>query len=103
MGELAEMVRRLVLVGLMVLMQGSIMQIYMGILLSTIFLFFQVQASPYKDKSDNFLASAASFCLVILFVCAYAFKTHALLALPDIKAMMSPALESYYVLNQSRL
>ena len=68
------MLRRLVLVGLMVLAQDSMMQIVVGTILSAIFLLFQVQAEPYKEMSDDFLASASSFCLVVVFICAYAFK-----------------------------
>lgn len=61
--------QRFVLVGLMVLYQDSMMQIFVGTLLAAGFLLFQVQAQPYKNISDNFLASVASFCLVIIFLC----------------------------------
>ena len=67
--QLVEMLRRFVLVGLMVLAQGSMVQLIMGTLLSAVFLLFQVQAAPYKDLSDDYLASASSFSLVILFIC----------------------------------
>ena len=40
--ELVEMLRRLVLVGLMVLMSGSMLQIILGTLFSAIFLLLQV-------------------------------------------------------------
>ena len=59
--ELAEMLRRFVLVGLMVLMQDTMMQLVTGTLLSAAFLLFQVQASPYVRMADDLLASAASF------------------------------------------
>jgi hypothetical protein len=44
--------RRLVLVGLMVLAQGSMVQLLTGTLLSAAFLLFQVQASPYKEMAE---------------------------------------------------
>ena len=59
------MLRRFVLVGLMVLVPGM-MQIVVGTLLSGVFLLFQVQASPYKDTADDFLASASSFSRALL-------------------------------------
>ena len=80
------MLRRLVLVGLMVLYQGTMMQLLLGTLLSTVFLLFQVQASPYKVMADDFLASAASFCLVAVFLCSYAFKYSALIHIDDVLA-----------------
>ena len=59
--ELVEMLRRFVLVGLMVLAQGSVWQILAGALLSVVFLLFQQQAAPYRKHSDDFFASCASF------------------------------------------
>ena len=59
------MLRRLVLVGLLVLVRGMI-QLILGTLFAAIFLLFQVQASPYADMGDDFLASACSFGLVAL-------------------------------------
>ena len=64
--ELIEMLRRLVLVGLMVLAQGSMLQLVMGTLLSAVFLLFQVQTSPYIEMADDFLASASSFSRALL-------------------------------------
>ena len=93
------MLRKLVLVGLMVLGQGSTMQLIAGILFSLIFFLFQVQSQPYIDLFDDYLASAASFALVVVLLCAYAFKEDALLALPDIRGKMSTEQDSIYVLN----
>ena len=45
--ELMEMLRRLVLVGLMVLYPRKILKLVLGTLVSAAFLLFQVQASPY--------------------------------------------------------
>ena len=46
--ELVEMLKRFVLVGLMVLMQDTMMQLFVGLLLSCAFLLLQVSAqSPF--------------------------------------------------------
>ena len=58
--EVVEMLRRLVLIGMMVLINGT-MQLVVGGLLAAVFLLVQVQAAPYNDPADNFLASASSF------------------------------------------
>jgi len=101
--ELVEMLRRFVLVGLMVLAQGSMLQLVMGTLLSAIFLLFQVQASPYSEMADDYLASASNFGLVAVFLCSFAFKVETLVGLEDIASKMSIEQESYYSVNQSLL
>jgi len=101
--ELVEMLRRFVLVGLMVLAQGSMLQLVIGTLLSATFLLFQVQASPYKNMSDDFLASGSSFALVAIFLCSYAFKDSAFFGLDDIKQRMSEEQRDLYVINQGTL
>lgn len=98
--ELVEMLRRLLLVGLMVLLQGSMMQMIVGTVLAVAFLLFQVQASPYKSFSDSFLASTTNFCLVIIFIVSYAFKDYEFAALPDIKMKMSIEQQQVYVIKQ---
>ena len=97
------MARRLILVGLMVLAQDSMMQITMGTLLAATFLLFQVQAVPYREMSDAFLANAASFALVVVFVIMYAFKDYEFVGLPDITAKMSKEQRTYYVVPQGLL
>ena len=103
MTQLVEMLRRLVLVGLMVLAQGSMLQLLLGTLLSAAFLLFQVQASPYKEMSDDFLASACSFAVVCVFMVSYAFKDNELVGLEDIYVRMSGEQRSLYILNQTTL
>jgi len=86
-----------------VLAQGSMLQLIVGTLLSAIFLLFQVQASPYVAMADDFLASAASFGLVAIFLCSIAFKDHEIFGLSDIQDRMSTEQRSLYVVNQSSL
>ena len=97
------MLRRFLLVGVMVLAQGSMLQLVIGTLLSAMFLLFQVQASPYQQMSDDFLASASSFAMVAMFLCSYAFKDAALTGLDDIKQRMSEEQRELYVVNQGTL
>ena len=97
--ELVEMLRRFVLVGLMVLAQGSMLQLIMGTLLSAVFLLFQVQAAPYESMSDDFLSSGANFALVAIFLCSYAFKEAALTGLADVQSKMSDEQRDVYVIS----
>jgi len=100
--ELVEMLRRVLLVGLLVLVQGM-MQVIVGTLLAAFFLFVQVQAAPYKDTADDFLASASSFSLIVIFLCCYAFKDFELVGLPDIDAKLSREQRATYVVDQRLL
>ena len=68
------MAKRFVLVGAMTLAQGTLVQIYAGTLLSAAFMMFQVQATPYTDPADDYLATASSFCLVTVFLCCIGYK-----------------------------
>ena len=71
--ELVEMLRRFVLIGIMVVVySGSMLQLTIGTLCAAILLFFQVQAAPFNDMADDYLAAAASFSLLILFLCRWA-------------------------------
>ena len=94
------MLRRLVLVGFMVLCQGTMMQLVLGTLLSAAFLLVQVQASPFVEISDDYLASAASLSIVVIFLGAYAFKDAELVNVPDIEGKMSDEQVNRYVLPE---
>ena len=101
--ECVEMLRRFVLVGLMILAQGSIMQIIVGILIAAIFFLLQLQSNPYVDTSDDFLAAATSFSLVIVFVCATCFKYLALTDLRDLQLKMSTEQKDVYIISATTL
>ena len=65
--ELAEMARRLVLVGFLVpFAPGSLQQLACGLMVAVIYLLLQLQARPYRRLADNYLAMTASFSLVVL-------------------------------------
>lgn len=101
--ELLEMLRKLVLVGIMVLFQGNMMQIVVGCFLSVMFLLFQVQANPFIQMADDFLATSTSFGLVICFLACYAYKDAELINLPDIQDKMSKEQVGRYVMGQVTL
>ena len=65
--ELAEMARRLVLVGFLVpFAPGSLQQLACGLMVAVVYLLLQLQARPYRRLADNYLAMTASFSLVVL-------------------------------------
>ncbi|KAL3926142.1 MAG: hypothetical protein SGPRY_003439, partial [Prymnesium sp.] len=97
--ELVEMLRRFVLVGLLVLYQDTMMQLIIATLLCAVFLLLQVQASPYRRKEDELLASISSFCLVVVFMCATSFKYLSFTNLNDIQDKMSIEQRRVYVLG----
>ena len=99
-----ETLRRFLLVGVMVCVyNGSMVQIIIGTVLAAIFLLVQVQAQPFLSSFDNQLALSSSFCLVIIFVCSYAFKNAALVDLEVIQDKMSREQQGMYVFNTAIL
>ena len=98
--ELVEMVRKLVLVGFMLLYQGTMLQLMLGTLLSVAYLLFQVQAKPFREISDDYLASAASLAIVVIFLTSYAFKDAEIFNLPDIQDKMATEQRERYVVPQ---
>lgn len=68
--EIAEMLRKFLLVGLFVTIEpGSMTQIALATIITAIFLLVQLQAKPYKNLSDDFLACVCSFALQMVFFC----------------------------------
>ena len=64
-----EVSRKLILVGFLVLVNpGSLLQLLLGMLVSLIFLLAQMQAQPYRERSDEILALITSASLVMLFL-----------------------------------
>ena len=94
------MLKRFLLVGLMVAVRnGEMIQLIIGTLVAAILLFIQVQAAPYIDMSDDFLAAASSFSLLIYFLCCIGFKYSALIELPGIWMRMSGEQQDVYGVN----
>ena len=65
--ELMEMARKFLLVGLFVNLQpGTLLQITVAVIVCATYLMVQLQAAPYKNRSDDFTAAAASFSLLMV-------------------------------------
>jgi hypothetical protein len=85
-----EMVRRLVLVGVMVLvLRGSVSQLVIATAVCAVYLLLQMQVAPFKSLADNFLATGCSFALLIFFACCVMFKIATLTEVPDLRERMS--------------
>lgn len=94
------MLRRLLLVGIFVIIQpGSVEQLAYATLASILYLTFQVHASPFTDVHDDFLALGCSVGLAILFVLCILYKFSALTQLTKVQAVMSPELFTDYILS----
>ena len=99
--ELMEMGRKFLLVGLFVWQpaQGSITQIAVGTIVSAVYLMIQLQARPYKHATDDYLASASSFGLLMIFICSIIFKYTTLTDTEDIQDKMSTEQKGDYVVS----
>lgn len=73
--ELVEMVRRLLLVGMFVLIKrGSMTQLFFGTVFAAVFLLVQSQVEPFHNTADNFVARTLSSLILIVFVFLIMFK-----------------------------
>ena len=63
---------------------SPMLQLILGTLVSAIFLFVQLIASPYENQSDDYLAATASFSILVFFLCL-GYKEASAFALAGIK------------------
>ena len=61
------------------------------------YLLIQMQARPYKNQTDDYLAVAGSFALTMIFVCSIIYKYASLTDSQDVAAKMSE--EQDYIFN----
>ena len=100
--ELMEMVRRFVLVGVFVVgpySRGSLTQIGLATLTSMVYYFVQQNAEPFKKRTDNYVALAASFSLIGTFFCCVYLKISTLTELDQISMLLSVEQHDTYVFN----
>ena len=84
------MLRKFLLVGLFVMLApGTITQIAIATIVCAVFLLIQTQAKPFKNESDDYLATASSFALLMLFFCSTIYKYAALVDTKDVYDKMS--------------
>jgi hypothetical protein len=86
-----EMARRFLLVGLYTRTppQGSLSQITTAALTCVVYLFVQMQISPFMDLSDDYTAKASSFCLAMYFACCTLYKAQEHLQQPEVVVLRS--------------
>ena len=84
------MLRRLVLVGIFVVVeQGTIQQLVYATLLATIYVIVQVAAAPFREPSDNFMAVGCSLCHALLYVVCVIYKYSRLLEMRTLSHRLS--------------
>ena len=102
--ELVEMLRKFLLVGVFVVVKpGSVLQIAVGTTVCAAYLMVQLQATPYKKKSDDYLAVASSFSLLMVFFCSVLYKYDALTVSDALRAKMSIEQKQDYIVDNTLL
>ena len=93
--------RKLLLVGLLVPVEaGSITQTTIGTIVCAIYLMVQLYAKPYKNATDDLLATAASFSLLMIFLCSILYKLAGLTATDDIQEKMNEEQRDEFIVSQ---
>ena len=96
-----EMARKLLLVGLLVPVEaGSITQTTVGTIVCAVYLMLQVYAKPYKNATDDLLATAASFSLLMIFICSILYKVAGLTSSDDIQEKMNAEQMEEFIVSQ---
>ena len=84
--------RRFLLVGLFIIFpfaQGTMMQVAAANIMCLIYLFLQLQAMPFRDIFENYLAVTCSLSLSTVMLCTIFYKYLGLTELSEINARMS--------------
>ena len=104
--ELAEMLRRFLLVGAYVVgpyHPGSMMQLALASVTCVLFLVLQTQSMPYAAHTDNYLAIGCSLSLVVLFIASIFYKVAALTELKELQDIMTFEQQEDFVLHTKPL
>jgi hypothetical protein len=102
--ELVEMLHRFLLVGLMVVVRnGTMLQLVIGTLISAVFTVMQVQAAPYIEITNDYLASVTAFSLLVVFLCSSYYKYGAHFELPDVADRLSEEQKATYIIDDNVL
>ena len=92
------MLRRFVLVGAFVVFrQGSVEQLAYATFTTQLYLAIQMMASPFRSRTDDFMAAMCSLSLAALFVLCLLYKLGALTQLSNLQEVMSLELRSAYL------
>jgi len=89
--ELMEMLRRLLLLGLLAFLpaRGSLAQVACGALVCSLYLFLQMQTSPFRGISEDYIGKVGSFFLMLYFGCCIIYKLQEKLQRPEMAALLS--------------
>jgi hypothetical protein len=91
------MFRRFMLVGLLSIVQpGSILQLLLATLVSLLYLTLQLQAAPFKQQGDNFVALVCSISLVILYLSSIILKLKTLIETRMVYDVLTPVLRNVF-------
>ena len=95
--EVLEMARRFLLVGLMsIVLQGSIVQLVIAALFGILYLILQLQAKPYKEPSNDYVALASTASLSVLLWSCVVLKVGVLTDTPEVDAILPPRLRTNF-------
>ena len=95
--EVPEMARRFLLVGLMsIVLSGSIVQLVIAALFGILYLVLQLQAKPYKEASDDYVALASTTSLSVLLWSCVVLKVGVLTDTPEVDAILPPRLRTNF-------
>lgn len=67
----------------------QVVQIIIGTVFCAVYMLLQMQADPYHDVADDFLANACSFSLLVVFVCMLLFQVATLTEMDELQQRMS--------------
>ena len=89
--------RRFLLVGLFVIgpaKRGSVMQLVLATLVCLVYLMIQLLARPYRAASDDLLAIASSFLLLLFFLACLVLEFPALTGVDELHRRMSMQMQA---------
>ena len=75
---------------------GTLTQLICGTTFMLCYLMIQIQARPFKNLADNFIALAASFFLLALFLCCVLLKLGTLTEIKDVYDRLSATSRDVY-------
>ena len=95
--EVLEMLRRFLLVGMMsIVLEGTLVQICIAALFCILYLVLQLQANPYKDPSDDYVALASTASLAVLFFSCVVLKVGVLTDTPEVNSILTDRLRERF-------
>jgi hypothetical protein len=95
--DLVEMLRVFLLIGVYSLIDpGSIVQLFVAYVTALLHVVLQVQARPFVEISNNYLALSSSLSIVVIFSCCILFKMQSLSELEEVQVVMTDRMRHEY-------